>query len=40
MYIKKIIIKNFKCFKDFSFELNKHMNILVGDNNEGKSTIL
>lgn len=40
MYIKKIIIKNFKCFKDFSFELNKHMNILVGNNNEGKSTIL
>ncbi len=40
MYIKKIIIKNFKCFKDFSFEPNKYMNILVGDNNEGKSTIL
>lgn len=40
MYIKKIIIRNFKCFKNFSFEPNKHMNILVGDNNEGKSTIL
>lgn len=40
MYIKKIIIKNFKCFKSFSFEPNKHINILVGDNNEGKSTIL
>ncbi len=40
MYIKKIIIKNFKCFKNFSFEPNEHMNILVGDNNEGKSTIL
>lgn len=40
MHIKKIIIKNFKCFKLFSFEPNKHMNILVGDNNEGKSTIL
>lgn len=40
MYIKKIIIRNFKCFKNFSFEPNEHMNILVGDNNEGKSTIL
>lgn len=40
MYIKKVKIKNFKCFKDFSFEPNIFMNILVGDNNEGKSTIL
>lgn len=40
MYIKEIIIKNFKCYKNFSFKPNKNINILVGDNNEGKSTIL
>lgn len=41
MYIKRIIIENFKCFEgEFSLELNKRFNILVGDNEAGKSTIL
>jgi putative ATP-dependent endonuclease of the OLD family len=41
MYIKKIIIENFKCFNGkFSLILNKSLNILVGDNEAGKSTIL
>lgn len=41
MFIKKIIIENFKCFEGkFSLELNKNLNILVGDNEAGKSTIL
>ena len=40
MKIKKIIIKNFKCFTDFQFVLNEGINIIVGDNEAGKSTIL
>ena len=41
MNIKKVIIENFKCFKGkFSLELNECVNILVGDNEAGKSTIL
>ncbi len=41
MYIDKIIIENFKCFKgQFPLKLNKGLNILVGDNETGKSTIL
>lgn len=41
MKIKKIIIKNFKCFKGhFEFHMNEGINILVGDNEAGKSTIL
>lgn len=41
MYIDKITIENFKCFKGkFSLKLNKELNILVGDNETGKSTIL
>lgn len=40
MAIKKIVIKNFKCFREFSVELNSGLNILVGDNEAGKSTIL
>ena len=41
MYIKKVIIENFKCFEGtFSLALNKNLNILVGDNEAGKSSIL
>lgn len=41
MYISKVIIENFKCFKGrFTLDLNKHLNIIVGDNEAGKSTII
>lgn len=41
MLIEKIKIKNYKCFDDwFTIHLNKGVNILVGDNESGKSTIL
>lgn len=40
LYIKEIYIKNFKIFKEFRLELNEGLNILVGDNEAGKSTLL
>ncbi len=41
MYIKEINIENFKCFKGkFNLKLNEGLNILVGNNEAGKSTIL
>lgn len=41
MYISKINIENFKCFEGkFSLAFNEHINILVGDNEVGKSTII
>lgn len=41
MLITKVHIKNFKIFKgSFKLELNKGLNILVGDNEAGKSTII
>ncbi len=41
MNITKVVIENYKCFNGrFSFVLNKGLNILVGDNESGKSTIL
>lgn len=41
MYIEKIIIENFKCFHGrFTLNLNEGLNILVGDNEAGKTTIL
>mgnify|MGYP002508187142 CR=1 FL=1 len=41
MAISKVKIQNFKSFKDtFTLTLNKGLNVLVGDNESGKSTIL
>lgn len=41
MNIKKVNIENFKSYRGkFSIELNSGINILVGDNEAGKSTIL
>lgn len=40
MYIRKVKIHNFKCYEDFEINLNKGMNIIVGDNEAGKSTII
>jgi len=41
MFINKIVIKNFKTFRNrFVIDLNSGINIIVGDNEAGKSTIL
>lgn len=39
-FIEKINISNYKCFKNFSLTLNEGVNIIVGNNEAGKSTIL
>ncbi len=40
MYVKSIKLINFKKFRDELLEFNDDINIFVGDNNAGKSTIL
>ncbi len=40
MFISQVNIENFKCFKQFPLKLNAGTNIIVGDNEAGKSTIL
>ena len=40
MHVKSIRLINFKKFKDDHLEFNDDVNIFVGDNNAGKSTIL
>lgn len=41
MKIEKLNISNFKCFQDkFSLSLNNGLNIIVGNNEAGKSTII
>lgn len=38
--IKKIQLSNFKRFRNFSIDLDEKINLLIGDNEAGKSTIL
>lgn len=40
MYIKKIKLHNFRRFRDLTIEFKSGRNILVGDNESGKSSIL
>ncbi|NLB79576.1 MAG: AAA family ATPase [Clostridiaceae bacterium] len=40
MKIKKLIIKNYKLFRDVNIAMNEDVNIFVGDNDSGKTTIL
>jgi len=39
-YIKKLKVVNFKKFNTFSVDFNDNINILVGDNESGKSSII
>jgi len=40
MKIRKVVIKNFKKFEEYTLELSEGINVIVGDNEAGKSTIL
>ena len=42
MHIKKIFLKNIRCFEEFTLEFEKSNSsvLIVGDNGEGKSTLL
>jgi putative ATP-dependent endonuclease of the OLD family len=40
MYISRVVIKNYRCLSDSVIELNRNLNIIVGDNECGKSTFL
>lgn len=40
MPIERIVIDNFKSFRHLDLPLNPHMNLVVGDNEVGKSTLL
>lgn len=40
MRIEKVKIKNYKLFQDFTMLFNDDLNIIVGDNEAGKSTLL
>ncbi|MGX7109496.1 ATP-dependent nuclease [Facklamia miroungae] len=39
-YIEKVYIDGYKKFNDYCVEFNKEMNVLIGENESGKSTII
>ena len=40
IFVERLRIQNYKCFRRFEIDFNEHLNIIVGNNEEGKSTIL
>lgn len=40
MKLKKITLENFRCFDELPIEFNEKINVLIGNNGSGKSTIL
>lgn len=40
MYLEKFVIKNFRTIKSLSIAFNKGLNILIGENNSGKTAII
>jgi len=40
MYLEKFIIKNFRGIEDISLTFNKGLNVLIGENNAGKTAII
>ena len=40
MYIRQLNIKNFRAFDEISLFLNKGVNIIIGENNSGKTAII
>jgi putative ATP-dependent endonuclease of OLD family len=40
VYISNIQIKNYRCFNDHSIEFQEGLNIIIGENNSGKTALL
>ena len=40
MFLKQFVVKNYRGIKEASIEFNKGVNILIGENNSGKTAIL
>ncbi|NLA14520.1 MAG: AAA family ATPase, partial [Tissierellia bacterium] len=40
MIVNKLIIKNYRNFKEAEAELNNSLNIFIGDNGQGKTNLM
>ena len=39
MYISSIHIRNYRCFKDTTVDFQPGLNVIIGENNAGKTTL-
>lgn len=40
MYIARIRIRNYRCFQDTTVDFQPGLNVIIGENNAGKTTLL
>lgn len=40
MYLQHVVVSNFRIFDEFKIELNKTLNLIVGENNSGKTALI
>lgn len=40
MYVARIHVQNFRCFEDITVEFNAGVNVIIGENNAGKTALL
>jgi len=40
MYLKNLQIKNFRCIEDLTLEFDKGLNVIIGENNTGKTAVI
>ena len=40
MYVKRLMLKNFRCYEELDVELSPHINIIHGKNAQGKTNLL
>lgn len=40
MFLKSIVLRNFRCFSDLKVSFNNRLTVIVGNNGAGKSTVL
>ena len=40
MYIKNIMLANYRNYENLSLELSKNVNVFIGDNAQGKTNVL
>lgn len=40
MFVKRMTLKNFRCFSDLSIDFDEHCTVLTGRNSSGKSSVL
>ena len=40
MYLENLRIKNFRCIEDLTIEFREGLNVIIGENNTGKTTII